>query len=96
MFFIVAAVAVELFFRLARARGRNARKIMPFAGGVAGLVIGATLPLQRSLIDPTFDIAPTAILLITIIGVLLGALAGLLGGRFITMSNALAPETKEA
>jgi hypothetical protein len=96
MFFIVAAVAVEAFFRLARTRDGDARKIMLLAGAVAGSVIGASLPLQRVLTNPSASISPTMIALITIIGALLGILAGFLGARFITMSNALAPAPKEA
>jgi hypothetical protein len=96
MFLIVAAVAVEALFRLIRTRGLNARKTMPLVGAVAGLIVGVSLPLQRNLILPTSNIPLTTTALITVIGTLLGILAGFLGARFITMSNALAPATKEA
>jgi hypothetical protein len=96
MFLIVAAVAVEILFGMIRTRNLNARKVLLLAGGVAGLVIADGLPLQRALTDPTSNIAPAAIAMITIIGLPLGILAGYLGGRFTAMMNALAPTPKGA
>jgi hypothetical protein len=96
MFFIVAAVAVEAVFRLTRTRGRNAHKMMLLAGTLAGFIIGATVPLQRNMIVPTSNIPMTLVAVLAIVGALLGILAGFLASRFIAMSNALAPATKEA
>jgi hypothetical protein len=96
MFLIVAAVAVEVLFGMTRTRNLNARRVLLLAGGVAGLIIAGGLPLQRTLTDPTSNIAPAAIAMITIIGLPLGALAGYLGGRFTAMMNALAPTPKGA
>jgi hypothetical protein len=94
MFLGVAAVAVEVLFLMIRSRHLNARKVLLLAGGVAGLITAGGLPLQLALIDPTSNIAPAAIAMITIIGLPLGVLAGYLGGRFTTMMNALAPAPK--
>jgi hypothetical protein len=81
---------------MTRTRNLNARRVLLLAGGVAGLIIAGGLPLQRTLTDPTSNIAPAAIAMITIIGLPLGALAGYLGGRFTAMMNALAPTPKGA
>jgi hypothetical protein len=96
MFLSVAAVAVEVVFWMIRSRNLNARKVMPLIGAVTGLIIAGGLPLQQALTSPTSSIAPAAIVMITIIGLPLGVLAGFLGGRFTTMMNALAPATKGA
>jgi hypothetical protein len=96
MFLSVAAVAVEVLFWMIRSRNLNARKVLLLAGGVAGLITAGGLPLQEALTNPTSNIAPAAIAMITIIGLPLGVLAGYLGGRFTTMMNALAPTTKGA
>jgi hypothetical protein len=96
MFLIVAAVLVEVFFRLARTRNSNAQRLMVLAGTVTGVVVAAGLPLQQNLTDPNSHISATATLLISILGIPLGALAGFLGFRFATMLQALAPAPKEA
>jgi hypothetical protein len=94
MFLGVAAIAVEVLFWMIRTRNLNARRILLLAGAVAGLITAGGLPLQMALTDPTFDIAPAAIAMITILGLPSGVLAGYLGARFITMMNALAPATE--
>jgi hypothetical protein len=96
MFLIVAAVVVEILFRMTRTRGLNATRIMLLAGTVTGLIVAATLPLQLSLTDPTSSISATEILILVALGIPLGALAGFLGARFTTMLRALAPAPKEA
>jgi NhaP-type Na+/H+ or K+/H+ antiporter len=60
---------------------------------VTGLIVAGCLPLQLALTSSSasFDFATIAI-----IGILFGVLAGFLGGRFITMMNALAPAMKGA
>lgn len=89
MFLIVAAVAVEGLFWLARARGFDARKIVVLAGAVTGVIVGVTFPLQLNLIHTTSHIALGDIVMITLLGIPLGLLAGFLGGRFTTMLPAL-------
>jgi hypothetical protein len=69
---------------------------MVLAGTVSGVVVAAGLPLQQNLTDPSSHISATATLLISILGIPLGALAGFLGFRFATMLQALAPTSKEA
>jgi hypothetical protein len=96
MFLVVAAVAVECLFWMIRTRDLNARKVMLVAGGITGLIVAASLPLQQGLTDPTSSISPVEIVLITILGIPLGLLAGFLGARFTVMLRALAPATKEA
>jgi hypothetical protein len=96
MFLIVAAVVVEILFRMTRTRGLNATRIMLLAGTVTGLIVAVTLPLQLSLTDPTSSISATEILILVALGIPLGALAGFLGARFTTMLRALAPAPKEA
>jgi hypothetical protein len=96
MFLIVAAVAVEALFWMARTRGLDAKKVMLVAGGVTGLIVAATLPLQQGLTDPTSSISAVEIVLITVLGIPFGLLAGFLGARFTVMLCALAPATEEA
>ncbi|WP_433715373.1 hypothetical protein ACQP2U_15965 [Nocardia sp. CA-084685] len=91
MFLIIAAVAVEGLFWLARTRGLDARKIVLVAGAVTGVIIGMTFPLQLNLVRATSHIALGDIVTITLLGIPLGLLAGFLGGRFTTML----PATKE-
>ena len=96
MFLGVAALAVEIAFRLARTRDLNARKVMLITGTIAGLVIAAGIPLQANLTDPTSQMTTHDILVTIALGLPLGALAGFLGGPFTLMLRALAPAPKEA
>jgi hypothetical protein len=96
MFLIVAAVVVEVLFWLTRNRNLGAKIAFLLAGGAAGLVVAATLPLQQVLTDPTASVGPTTIALLAILGIVLGSLAGFLSGRFTTMLRAVAPATREA
>jgi hypothetical protein len=96
MFLSVAAVAVEVLFWMIRTRNLNAKRVLLLAGAVAGLITAGGLPLQMALTDPTSNIAPAAIVMITVVGLPLGVLAGYLGGRFTTMMNAVAPAPKGA
>jgi hypothetical protein len=91
MFLIVAAAAVEGLFWLARHRELDTRKVLPVAGAVAGLIIASTLLAQQVLTDPTARFAAPAILIMSIVGIVLGALAGFLAGPFTTMLRAVAP-----
>jgi multisubunit Na+/H+ antiporter MnhE subunit len=96
MFLLVAALAVEVLFWLARTRGHDPNRMMLLAGVVTGLIVGATLPLQESLTDPsaTFSIADVALL--GGLGIALGALAGVLAARFTVMLLALSPTPIES
>jgi hypothetical protein len=96
MFLIVAAVLVETLFWLARSRRLAPRNLMLLAGTVSGLIVAAGLPLQQNLTDPSSHISGTQTVLISVLGLPLGALAGFLGLRFATMLQALAPAPKEA
>jgi hypothetical protein len=95
MFLIVAAVAVEVLFWLSRTRGPDARKLMLLAGVLTGLIVGLTLPVQQSLTDPTSPLSSTDIVILGLLGMPLGALAGFLAARFTVMLHALAPVRKE-
>ena len=78
-----------------RTRDLNARKVMPLVGGVTGLIVADTLPLQQVLTDPTASFSAATVAIIGIAGILFGLLAGFLAARFITMLRALAPDPKE-
>jgi hypothetical protein len=95
MFLIVAAAAVEAIFWVIRTRGLDARRPMLVAGAVTGLIVAASLPLQQFLTDPTSSISPMDIVIIVIVGIPLGVLAGFLAARFIVMLRAVAPITEE-
>ncbi|MFQ6397450.1 hypothetical protein ACLMAJ_28870 [Nocardia sp. KC 131] len=92
MFLIVAALAVEGLFWLARARGVDAEKIVLVAGVVTGVIVGVSFPLQMNLTHAMSHIAFGDVMTITLFGVPLGLLAGFLGGRFTTMLPAPATE----
>ena len=94
MFLLVAAAVVEGLFWMIRTRDLNARKVMPLVGGVTGLIVADTLPLQQVLTDPTASFSAATIAIIGIAGILFGVLAGFLAARFITMLRALAPDPK--
>ena len=68
---------------------------MLVAGAVTGLIVAASLPLQQFLTDPTSSISPMDIVIIVIVGIPLGVLAGFLAARFIVMLRAVAPITEE-
>ena len=95
MFLIVAAAAVEVLFWLSRTRGLDARKMMLLAGVLTGLIVGLTLPVQQSLTDPTSPLSSTDVVILGLLGMPLGALAGFLAARFTVMLHALAPVRKE-
>jgi hypothetical protein len=95
MFLIVAAVAVEVLFWLSRTRGPDARKLMLLAGVLTGLIVGLILPVQQSLTDPTSPLSSTDIVILGLLGMPLGALAGFLAARFTVMLHALAPVRME-
>jgi hypothetical protein len=95
MFLIVAAVAVEILLWLSRTRGLDARKMMLLAGVLTGLIVGLTLPVQQSLTDPTSPLSSTDVVILGLLGMPLGALAGFLAARFTVMLHALAPVRKE-
>ena len=94
MFLLVAAAVVEGLFWMIRTRDLNARKVMPLVGGVTGLIVADTFPLQQVLTDPTATFSAATIAIIGIAGILFGVLAGFLAARFITMLRALAPDPK--
>ena len=95
MFLIVAAVAVEVLLWLSRTRGVDARKMMLLAGVLTGLIVGLTLPVQQSITDPTTPLSSTDVVILGLLGMPLGALAGFLAARFTVMLHALAPVRKE-
>jgi hypothetical protein len=95
MFLIVAAVAVEILFWMSCTRRFDARKMMLFAGVVAGLIAGLTLPVQQSLTDPTSPLSPTDVVILGLLGIPLGGLAGFLAAGFTVMLQALAPAITE-
>jgi hypothetical protein len=94
MFLFVAAAVVEGLFRMIRSRDLNARRIMLLVGGVTGLIVAVTLPLQQVLTDPTASFGAATVALFGIAGILFGVLAGFLAARFITMLRAVAPAPK--
>ncbi|GAA5056376.1 hypothetical protein [Nocardia callitridis] len=88
MFLIVAAVAVEVLFWLARSRGFRPERMILVAGVVTGVIVGATFPLQMTLTNAMSSLDFGMIAKVTIIGIPLGLLAGYLGGRCTAMLTA--------
>lgn len=91
MFLILAAIAVELVFWQTRSRHLDGKTLMPVAGAAAGLIVALTIPLQLALTDPTSSTDPATVAILAGAGLVLGALSGVLAGRFTIMLRALAP-----
>ncbi|MCM6775995.1 hypothetical protein NDR87_20130 [Nocardia sp. CDC159] len=89
MFLIAAALVVEAVFRLAR--GRDLKWILLPTGVAVGVTIAVSMPLQYRLVFQS-HVAVYDVLLLGVIAIPLGLLAGYLGGRFAVMLRALAPE----
>ncbi|WP_245402131.1 hypothetical protein [Nocardia albiluteola] len=91
MFLIVAAVAVEALFWVARTRASKPMRTLLVTGLVSGVILGAGLPLQMILTDPVSHLPASSFLTIVVLGIPFGLLAGFLGGRFAAMLRTLAP-----
>jgi hypothetical protein len=85
MFLIVAAVAVEILFQLARAGRLGTRVLVILSGLITGLVVGAGLALQMSLFDGATRMNSGRTLALSILGLLLGPLAAYLGTRLAVL-----------
>ncbi|WP_405162611.1 hypothetical protein OG203_41120 [Nocardia sp. NBC_01499] len=85
MFLIIAAVAIEGLFWLARTRGYDANKIVLAAGLVTGIVVGVTFPLQLQFTHASAHLAFSDVVTSTVVAIPLGLLAGFLAGRFARM-----------
>ncbi|WP_433663846.1 hypothetical protein ACQPW1_18085 [Nocardia sp. CA-128927] len=92
MFLIIAAVAVEGLFWLARSRGYDPNKIVVAAGLVTGLVVGVSFPLQLQFVHFLSRISFNQVMLSTLVAIPFGLLAGFLAGRFARMLPAPATE----
>ncbi|MCW2689390.1 MAG: hypothetical protein JWR37_4280 [Mycobacterium sp.] len=85
MFLLLAAAFVEGVFWWARNRNLNVPSAFLLAGSGCGLIVGATLPLQQVLTDPTALFAAGTAVTLAVVGAVLGALAGLLATPFTVM-----------
>jgi hypothetical protein len=85
MFLIVAAVAVEMLFRRARAGRLGNRALVISAGLITGLVVGAGLAVQMSLFDGGTRANSARTVALSVLGLLLGPLAAYLGTRFAVL-----------
>lgn len=92
MFLIVAAVAVEGIFALARARSARPLPTLLVTGVITGVILGVGLPLQLILTNPYAHLHTGDFLTIALLGIPFGLLAGYFGGRFAAMLRTLAPE----
>jgi hypothetical protein len=91
MFLIVAAVVVEVLLRWARSRGADLRGWLLLAGPVTGVIVALGLVVQRRLTDSLADIPGSKVLILAILGIPLGLIAGFFGGRFAAMLRCSAP-----
>jgi hypothetical protein len=96
MFLVIGALVVEVVRWRSGTAARPSRRASVLAGGGAGLLVGATLPLQFSLMGALpgpVDVSAMAILGLT--GAVAGVLGGFLGRQFTVMLGALAPVAPE-
>lgn len=91
-FLIVAAVAVEALFWVARTRALDPHRTLVVTGVVTGVILGVGLPLQTILTNPVFHVRASGFLIIALLGIPFGLFAGFLGGLFATMLSTLAPQ----
>lgn len=82
---ILAALVVEAARWLHRRHGLAAKPLLLAAGAVAGVVVGASLPLQLGLAGPQHRVPVASVLAVAVLGLPLGLLAGYLGPRFAGM-----------
>jgi hypothetical protein len=85
MSLIVAAVAVEILFRRARAGRLGTRALVVLSGLITGLVVGAGLGVQMSLFDGATRMNNGRTLALSVLGLLLGPLAAYLGTRLAVL-----------
>ncbi|EOD65731.1 hypothetical protein [Amycolatopsis vancoresmycina] len=86
------AALMELVFFAGRRRGWRAGRVSVVAGGLAGLLIGLSLPVQRTLLYTGAHLPPVWYLTTTaVLSGLLGLLGGFAGWRFGGMLCLLAP-----
>ncbi|WP_334025250.1 hypothetical protein [Nocardia terpenica] len=96
MFLIVAALVVEGVFWLSRTRGIDLKKLLPVTGLVSGVILAVGMPLQVLLTNHYAHIPGSQFVLLAVLGVPLGLLAGYLAGRFAIMLRTLAPVSEAA
>jgi hypothetical protein len=96
VFLVAGALVVEVVRWRSGTAARPSRRASVVAGGIAGLLAGATLPLQFSwmgVLAGPVDVAAIAVLGLT--GAVAGVLGGFLGRQFAVMLGALTPVAPE-
>ncbi|WP_043262713.1 hypothetical protein [Streptomyces sp. CT34] len=89
MFALLLAAVSEGMLWLRRAYGRVARRLPQLLGAVGGLVLGASMLLQRSLLGRPDTDGATALVTDVLVSLLFGALAG----GFAVLLRANSPAT---
>lgn len=93
---ILAALAVEGARWLHRRYRLRAKPLLLAAGTVGGFVVGASLPLQQGLTGPQGGVRLASVLVLAVLGIPLGLLAGYLGPRLAVMLAAPPASTSES
>ncbi|WP_326956215.1 hypothetical protein [Amycolatopsis sp. NBC_01286] len=95
MALLPVAALMELGYLLGRRRGWPVGRVSVVVGGVAGLLIGLSLPLQRAMLYTGAHVPPVWYLTTTaVLSAALGLLGGFAGWRFGGMLCLLAPAKK--
>ncbi|MFD9893937.1 hypothetical protein ACFWY9_31705 [Amycolatopsis sp. NPDC059027] len=94
MLLLPIAAVLEVLFLLGTKRGWHAGRVSVIAGGVGGLLIGATLVVQTAWIYSKYHPETVVVLATGVAGGVLGLLGGFAGWRFGGMLRLLAPARK--
>jgi hypothetical protein len=95
MALLPVAALMELVYFAGRRRGWRAGRVSVAAGGIAGLLLGLSLPVQRFLLYTGAHLPPAWYLTTTaVLSAALGLLGGFAGWRFGGMLCLLAPTKK--
>lgn len=99
MLLLPVAAVLELLFVLSRRRGWRLGRVSVVAGGIGGLLVGLSMPLQQDWVYSSPSVDMTGVLATGAAAGVLGLLAGFAGWRFGGMLRLLAPaaspESKE-
>lgn len=91
------ALVIEAIFLGSRRQGWSAGRVLLPAGGIGGLLVGATMPIQKAIVYSSPSVEWPVVFATAIAGAVFGLLGGFAGWRFGGMLRLLAPasETQE-
>jgi hypothetical protein len=95
MLLVTGALVVEVVRWRSGTAARSSRRASVVAGAGAGFLVGATLPLQFSLMGVPEPVDVSVMAVLGLVGAVAGVLGGFLGRQFAVMLGAPAPVAAE-